>query len=168
MQNGNIRFFENGLQLVKGNGELKTSLARLVRLAAEGVQSTGSSFYAVHDEEKVLIPVITYGLPSSYVEACGNVRIGDQCCGRAVQYRKPWIVADMLKDPLFAAAKEAANVSPIRAGFSVPVIAGTGRCIGSLGCHYPEPYMPTPEQVRRNQELASMIAHTVTGSQVAS
>jgi len=82
-----------------------------------------------------------------------------------MQFRQPWIVSDMLNDPLFASAKKAAEVSPIRAAFSVPVIDGNNHCLGSLACHYYEPHTPAPEQILKNQLWASMIAHLISEHQ---
>ena len=162
MSVGDVRFFESGLALIEGKGDLQGALTHLVQLAAEGANSNSASFYIVDTRESVLKPLVTYGLPAAYVEACGNVRIGDQCCGRAVQHRKPWIVSDMLDDPLFASARSAALVSPIRAGFSVPVISVNGECLGALACQYSEPYTPSKDQIERNETWASMIAHIMS------
>ena len=162
MQTNSIRFFESGLLLVEGGRELKTALAEILQLAAEAANSASSSFYVVDRQEHVLKPAITCGLLPSYVDACGDVPIGGQCCGRAVQYRKPWIVSDMLTDPLFASARSAALVSPIRAAFSVPVIDDDHECIGSLACHYAEPHVPELEDIRRNEIWASQMAHLLT------
>jgi GAF domain-containing protein len=74
----------------------------------------------------------------------------------------PWIVSDMLTDPLFSTARSASEVSPIRAAFSVPAIAEDGECLGSLACHYDDIYTPTAEQIRKNEVWASMIAHTIS------
>src|SRR5207248_801222 len=112
--------------------------------------------------EHVLKPLVTYHLPRPYVDACGYVRLGDQCCGRAVEHRKPWIVSDMLTDPLFVSARDAAAVSPIRAGFSVPVMTDSRDCIGSLGCHYTEPYTPGEQQIKANETWALMIADVIS------
>jgi hypothetical protein len=60
-----------------------------------------------------------------FTRLCGDVRVGDQCCGRAVLHKKPWIVANMLTDPLFASAGDSVADYPIRAGFSVPVKQAT-------------------------------------------
>jgi GAF domain-containing protein len=158
---GEVRFFERELNLLEGKGDLRGALKHLIQMAAEGANASSASFYQLDPQENVLKPLITYGLPAAYVEACGNVRIGDQCCGRAVQHRKPWIVSDMLEDPLFASARTAALVSPIRAGFSVPVISQDGECLGSLACHYSAPFTPSPEQIERNQTWASMIAYVI-------
>ena len=158
-----LRFFENGLfHQANGNGDLKTAIGELIRLAADSAQSTSASLYLLDPNQAVLKPLATLGLPEQYVQACGDVHIGDQCCGRAVQQRKPWIVSDMLEDPLFASAKKAAQVSPIRAAFSVPVIDEKGDCLGSLGCHYDHPHVPDKADIERNEIWASMIAHVIS------
>jgi GAF domain-containing protein len=159
--------FYNALASIRGTGDLKTALGTLLQLAAESANSVAASLYVVDEHEPVLKPLATYGLPRDYIEACGNVPIGDQCCGRAVQYRKPWIVSDMLTDPLFASAREAALRSPIRAAFSVPAIDQDGRCLGSLACHYSEPHTPTAEDIERNQIWANMIASAIVAFQQA-
>jgi GAF domain-containing protein len=161
MQNNNIKFFET-FGLITGTGDLKTALSHLIQLAAEAANADAASIYVVDSNEKVLKPLITYGLPQAYVEACGNIQIGDQCCGRAVQHRKPWVVSDMLSDPLFATARAAALVSPIRAAFSVPIIDQDDLCVGSLACHYFEPYTPNSKDIARNKTWATMIAHTIS------
>lgn len=160
----NTRIFENSLPLIasSGDGDLKRALAELVQMAAQSANSKFGSFYVVDPSENVLKPLVTYGLPQAYIEACGNVRIGDQCCGRAVQHRKPWTVSDMLSDPLFESARQAAMKSPIRAGFSVPVIDQNGNCLGCLASQYDEVHVATPEEIVRNQTWAEMIAHTIS------
>jgi hypothetical protein len=80
-----LQFFDSGWQLIKGTGDLKVAVGELVQLAAESANSKAASFYIADRHDHVLEPLTTFGLPSEYVEACGNVRIGDQCCGRAVQ-----------------------------------------------------------------------------------
>lgn len=160
--NKDLRFFESGLQLIVGKGDLKGAVGELVQLAAEAGNCKAASFFIADWHDHVLKPMVTFGLPSEYVEACGNVRIGDQCCGRAVQHRKPWIVSDMLADPLFASARDAALRSPIRAAFSVPVIDDRNNCLGSLACHYGEPHSPSHEEIERNTIWAGMIAHIIS------
>lgn len=157
-----IPFFESGLQLIHGQGGWRNALAELIQLVAESANSTSASFYVADWRQNVLKPAITYGLPPTYVDACGDVSIGDQCCGRAVLHRKPWVVSDMLSDPLFSSARDAALASPIRAGFSVPVIDGNNECIGSIGCHYVEPHTPSSADIERNEVWASVIAHTIS------
>jgi GAF domain-containing protein len=164
MHSRNCQFFDS-LGLFAGGGDLRIALGHLIQLAAESANSDAASIYLLDSQENVLKPLVTYGLPEAYVAACGNVKVGDQCCGRAFLHRKPWVVSDMLTDPLFASAREAALLSPVRAAFSVPIIDQNGPCLGSLACHYSKPYTPTSEDLDRNKLWAAMIAHTVSSYQ---
>ena len=86
--------------------------------------------------------------------------MGCQCCGRAVESKKPWIVTDMLSDPLFAEGRNGAVSSPIRAAFSVPVLDGD-TAIASLACHFEGPHTPSHLDIERNQVFARLIAITL-------
>ncbi len=129
-------------------------IANLVRLACEGARASGSTLFLVRGE--FLYPYIVNNLPPEYIDGIGAVRVGTQCCGRAVAHKRPWVVTDMLTDPLFADGRAAAETSPIRAGFSVPVFQGN-RVIGALACHYESPYTPTPWDIERNESFAKLI-----------
>jgi GAF domain-containing protein len=127
----------------------------LVRLAAQGVGSSSASFYTVRDG--ALYPWYVYGLPKEYIAACGAVQIGEQCCGRAVAHRKPWVVANMLTDPDWTHLQAEVAKTEIRAAFSVPVMLDE-KCIGSLACHFKRPYQPNQDAIQRNQTFATLIA----------
>lgn len=156
-----VHFFEEGLRAIKGSGDLKFALGNLLQLAGAAAQSKASSLYMKDDTGQFLRPLVTWGLSESYVANCGNVPIGEQCCGRAVAHRKAWVVSDMLNDPLFASARQAAVESPIRAAFSVPVIDANDEVVGSLACHFSEVHTPTPSEIQRNRTWASLIAYTL-------
>jgi GAF domain-containing protein len=133
-------------------------VVKLLRLACEIADAQGASLFLVRGD--VLEPYVIYNLPKDYVAGIGEVRVGSQCCGRAVQARKPWIVTDMLKDPLFADGRDGAANSPIRAAFSVPVFQGD-QVIASLACHYTAPHVPSAVDIDRNEHFARLIAITL-------
>lgn len=157
----NLVPLEKGVASIETATDLHSALTSLVRLAAEGAKSRSSSLYVLDPEGKYLKPYATYGLPESYVRGCGDVLVGTQCCGRAVEHRRPWVVSDMLTDPLFADARRAAENSEIRAAFSVPVIDAADNCIGSLACHYSHPYTPSNYDLERNRVFATLIAFAI-------
>jgi GAF domain-containing protein len=165
-----FHFVHNALDRLAQDPALQSNLNELVRLAGQAAKSDACSLYYVDAEERCLKPMVVLGLPADYVRGCGNVAIGDQCCGRAVAHKKPWIVKDMLTDPLFASAREASVTSGIRAGFSVPVMNADNEAIAALACHYREPYTPTNYDIERNRIFATLIAfamsHTVRRSAV--
>jgi GAF domain-containing protein len=129
-------------------------IANLVRLACEAAGGNGATLCLVRGE--YLLPYIVHKLPQEYMDGIGPVRIGTQCCGRAVEHKRPWIVTDMLTDSLFAEGRGGAEASPIRAAFSVPVFAGEN-VIGSLACHYDHPYTPSAADIERNENFAKLI-----------
>lgn len=138
----------------------RSFIANLVRLACEGAGAFGSTLYVVDGE--VLKPYVVYNLPQTYIQGIGTVRIGTQCCGRAVEQKKPWIVSNMLTDPLFADGMGGALASPIRAAFSVPVLHENG-ALASLACHYIAPRTPTNVDIERNETFAKLIAVALHG-----
>ena len=104
----------------------KPFISNLVRLTCEGAKADGATLYLLDASKRFLEPFVVYNLPQSYINGIGKVEVGTQCCGRAVAFKKPWIVTDMYTDPLFTDGLKGALQSDIRAGFSVPVIDPNG------------------------------------------
>jgi GAF domain-containing protein len=129
----------------------------MVRLAGEAAKSEACSLFLLNRDSELLHPAVVIGLPETYVRGIGSVRVGTQCCGRAVAERRPWIVEDMLTDPLFAEGRAAAQASKVRAAFSVPVIAPDQTVLGSLACHYFKPFRPSEYDIERNRIFAQLI-----------
>lgn len=132
----------------------------MVRLACEMAGAQGATLYLV--DGPVLRPHVVYNLPKEYIAGVGEVLVGAQCCGRAVAQKKPWIVTNMLTDPLFADGLAGAVASPIRAAFSVPVLDGN-TAIASLACHFTSPHTPGPVDIERNEVFARLIAIVLRG-----
>lgn len=139
---------------------LETYLEKMVALACDIAGAHGATLFLADGE--VLRPYIIYNIPEAYVAGIGEVRVGTQCCGRAVESKKPWIVTDMLQDPLFADGREGAANSLIRAAFSVPVFESDGgKVLASLACHFTAPHTPSALDIERNQHFAKLIAITL-------
>lgn len=134
--------------------------AKMLGVACDLAGAHGSTLCLV--DESVLRPYVVYNLPPEYIAGIGTVRVGSQCCGRAVEHKKPWIVEDMLADPLFVEGRKGAMESPIRAAFSVPVMDGE-TAIGSLACHFTKPHLPTRLDIERNEVFARLFAITLRG-----
>jgi GAF domain-containing protein len=133
---------------------------KMVRLACEMADAQGSTLYLV--DGRVLRPYVIYQLPQEYIAGIGEVFVGTQCCGRAVEHKKPWIVEDMLTDPLFTEGRGGAVASPIRAAFSVPVFDGE-KVIASLACHFTTPHAPSAVDVERNEAFARLMGIVLRG-----
>jgi GAF domain-containing protein len=153
-----IGFIQQGLQHMQLETGIESTLNELVQLAVSAARSEAGSLFLLDEEQQVLKHAVSVGLPDDYVKGCGDVPLGEQCCGRAAKFNKAWVVSDMLTDPLFASAREASIKSGIRAAFSVPVIEAQGKVLGSLACHYREPFTPSPYEIERNHVFATLIA----------
>ena len=156
-----INLFPEGVRVIGGNEELHKAVGSFVSLAIEAAGAAAGSLYVIDATKQALIPYLTIGLPRTYIEECGAVALGDQCCGRAALSKKQWIVADMLNDPLFQSARAAAERSPVRAAFSTPLIEPNGECIGSLACHFFEPHTPSSADLMSIKLWAEMITQTL-------
>ena len=130
-------------------------LAKMLGVASQMANAHGATLFVV--DKDVLRPYLVYNLPAEYIRGIGPVRIGTQCCGRAVEHKKPWIVTDMLTDPLFADGRAGALDSPIRAGFSVPVM-DRDMVLASLACHFTSPHTPSAIDIERNEVFARLFA----------
>jgi len=130
-------------------------LGRMLGVACDVAEADGATLYVV--DGQVLRPYLIYRLPIEYIHGIGAVRIGTQCCGRAVEQKRPWIVSDMLSDPLFADGRNGALASSIRAGFSVPVMDGD-EAIASLACHFSRVHSPSAVDIERNEAFARLFA----------
>jgi GAF domain-containing protein len=130
-------------------------LARMLGVACEMASAQGATLFVV--DGSVLRPYLVYNLPSEYIQGCGDVIIGTQCCGRAVAHCKAWVVTDMLTDPLFADGRAGALASPIRAAFSVPVMDGDTP-IASLAVHFTHAHTPSKLDIERNEVFARLFA----------
>ncbi|HEX3572926.1 MAG TPA: GAF domain-containing protein [Acidobacteriaceae bacterium] len=130
-------------------------LGKMLGVACEMAEADGATLFVV--DGTVLMPYLVYRLPAEYIQGVGAVRIGTQCCGRAVEHKRPWIVTDMLSDPLFEEGRAGALGSPIRAAFSVPVVDGE-TVIASLACHFNRTHSPSEVDLDRNQAFARLFA----------
>jgi GAF domain-containing protein len=117
------------------------------------------ALYLIDESLGVLKPAVVIGLPEEYVKGCGDIPLGEQCCGRAALNNLPWYVEDIWNNPTFPAdAREAARRAGVRAGFSVPVVNAQGMCIGSLSAHFCAPHTPSDHEIRNHCMFAQLVA----------
>ena len=155
------QFLTAGLNAALNSGNLKTTITELVTLAAQAAGTNMGALYMLDSTKRFLQPYVLVNMPEAYVGECGLVEVGTQCCGRAVAHRRPWIVSDMLTDPLFAEAREASVKTGIQSAFSVPVLTADGEPLGSLSSHFYKKYTPSQYMIERNRLFATLIAFAI-------
>jgi hypothetical protein len=88
-----LTLIQQGLQHIQYGSEVNSTLNELVQLAVSAAKSEAGSLALMDQERKTLRITVAVGLPDEYVKGCGEISLGDQCCGRAALHRKPWIVS---------------------------------------------------------------------------
>jgi len=98
-------------------------------------------------------------LPKAYTKAIDGLCIGPNAgsCGTAMYRREPVVVTDILQDPLWELYREVAKPYGLRACWSVPILAHSGKALGSFAMYYREPRSPRPAEARA-LELATHLA----------
>jgi signal transduction histidine kinase len=100
-------------------------------------------------------------LPPAYCAAIDGTAIGPAVgsCGTAAFTRRPVVVSDIARDPLWDAFRELALAHELRACWSFPILAtdagGDGRCLGTFAMYYREPRTPEP----RDWHLVEVATH---------
>ncbi len=89
-------------------------------------------------------------LPRAYSEAINGLPIGPKAgsCGTAMYRREPVVVTDILLDPLWEPYRAVAGPYGFRACWSTPILAHSGKPLGSFAMYYREPRSPTPAETR--------------------
>src|SRR5258708_32168427 len=71
--------------------------------------------------------------------------------------REPVVVTDILQDPLWEADRSVAEPYGFRACWSTPILAHSGKALGSFAMYYREPRSPIPAETRA-LEMATHLA----------
>ena len=98
-------------------------------------------------------------LPRSYVDAIDGLSIGPQAgsCGTAMYRKEPVVVIDILQDPLWEQYRNVAAPHGLRSCWSTPILAHSGKVLGSFAMYYREPRAPSPAETRAF-EMATHLA----------
>jgi PAS domain S-box-containing protein len=98
-------------------------------------------------------------LPKAYAKAIDGLSIGPPAgsCGTAMYRREPVVATDILQDPLWKAYRDVAESYGFRACRSTPIVAHSGKVLGSFAMYYREPRSPSPAE-NRALELATHLA----------
>jgi PAS domain S-box-containing protein len=98
-------------------------------------------------------------LPKAYVHAIDGLSIGPQAgsCGTAMYRKEPVVVTDILQDPLWEQYRNVAEPHGLRSCWSTPILAHSGKVLGSFAMYYREPRTPSPAEIRAF-EMATHLA----------
>jgi PAS domain S-box-containing protein len=156
-------FFRAGqsrvLEMIAADAPLAEVLTNLVILMERQAEGLRCSILLLNRDGKRVRHGAAPHLPEAYVKAVDGAPIGPRngSCGTAMYTRRPVVVTDVMKDPLWADYRELAQICGLRACWSTPILSAQGDVLGSFAMYREENRGPRPEEERLTQ-IATHIA----------
>jgi PAS domain S-box-containing protein len=155
LRNGESRV----LEMIARDHPLEKILEKLVEVVEAQFSSIICSVLLLNEDGQHVRHGAGPSLPNAYIKAIDGLRIGPKAgsCGTAMYRKESVVVTDILHDPLWEPYLEVAKVSGLRACWSTPILAHSGKVLGSFAMYYREPRGPNPPEIHA-LELATHLA----------
>jgi PAS domain S-box-containing protein len=147
------------LEMIARDARLEEILESLVRVLETQFAGSLCSVLLLDTDGKHVRHGAAPSLPKPYTEAIDGLCIGPDAgsCGTAMYRREPVVVTDILQDPLWESYRGVAELYGLRACWSTPILAPSGKALGSYAMYYREPRSPSPAETRA-LEMATHLA----------
>jgi PAS domain S-box-containing protein len=147
------------LEMIARDGPLEEILENLVRVVEAQFAGLLCSVLLLDEDGQRARHGAAPSLPESYTKVIDGLSIGPKAgsCGTAMYRREPVVVTDILQDPLWATYRGVAEAYGLRACSSTPILAHSGKALGSFAMYYREPRSPIPAETRA-LEMATHLA----------
>ena len=147
------------LEMIAHDAPLEEILEKLVRVVEAQFAGLLCSVLLLDEDGQHVRHGAAPSLPEPYSKAIDGLCIGPKAgsCGTAMYRREPVVVADILQDPLWEAYRDVAEPYGLRACWSTPILAHSGKALGSFAMYYREPRSPSPDETRA-LEMATHLA----------
>lgn len=134
---------------------IKEVLSTLCQRLEERYPQMRCSILILDEEGKHLHHGAAPSLPEVYTRAVDGLEIGPEVgsCGSAAYRKEIVIVSDIATDPRCAAFRELALPHGLRACWSVPILSGAGKVLGTFAIYYDQPREPTAEELQTVQDF---------------
>src|SRR6266850_1683924 len=138
------------LEMIARDAPLEEILENLVRVVEAQFAGLLCSVLLLDDDGQHVRHGAAPSLPKAYTKAIDGLCIGPKAgsCGTAMYRRELVVVTDILRDPLWELYRGVAEPYGFRACWSTPILAHSGRTLGSFAMYYREPRSPSPAETR--------------------
>ncbi len=147
------------LEMIARDARLEEILESLVRVVESQFAGLLCSVLLLDEDGQHTRHGAAPSLPKAYTKAIDGLCIGPKggSCGPAMYRREPVVVTDILEDPLWESYRGVAEPYGFRACWSTPILAPSGKALGSFAMYYCEPRSPSPAETRA-LEMATHLA----------
>jgi PAS domain S-box-containing protein len=156
------------LEMIARDAPLEEILEKLVRVVEGQFAGLLCSVLLLDEDGQHVRHGAAPSLPKAYTKAIDGLSIGPKegSCGTAMYRREPIVVTDILQDPLWEAYRGVAEPYGLRACWSTPILAHSGKALGSFAMYYREPRSPSPAETRA-LEMATHLGGIAIGRKLA-
>jgi PAS domain S-box-containing protein len=147
------------LEVIARDAPLEEILENLVRVVEDQFAGLLCSILLLDEDGQHVRHGAAPSLPKPYTKAIDGLCIGPNAgsCGTAMYRREPVVVTDILRDPLWEPYRAVVEPHGLRACWSTPILAHSGKVLGSFAMYYREPRSPSPAETRA-LEMATHLA----------
>src|SRR5258708_26475967 len=147
------------LEMLARDAPLTEILEQLVRVVEAQFASLLCSVLLLDEDGQHVRHGAAPSLPEAYTKAIDGLPIGPKAgsCGTAMYRREPVVVTDILQDPLWEPYRTVVEPYGLRACWSTPILAHSGKVLGSFAMYYREPRSPSQAETRA-LEIATHLA----------
>jgi PAS domain S-box-containing protein len=133
------------LERIARDAPLEQTLENLVLVVEAQFAGLLCSILLLDDDGQHVRHGAAPSLPKPYVKAIDGLCIGPKAgsCGTAMYRGEPVVVTDILQDPLWETYREVVEPYGLRACWSTPILAHSGKVLGSFAMYYREPRSPS-------------------------
>jgi signal transduction histidine kinase/PAS domain-containing protein len=133
------------LEMIARDAPLEEILEKLVRVVEVQFAGLLCSVLLLDEDGQHVRHGAAPSLPKTYTKAIDGLCIGPKAgsCGTAMYRREPVVVTDILEDPLWEPYRSVAAPYGFRACWSTPILAPSGKALGSFAMYYHEPRSPS-------------------------
>src|SRR5216683_781036 len=147
------------LEMIARDAPQEETLEMLVRVVETQFTGLLCSVLLLDEDGQHVRHGAAPSLPEPYTKAIDGLCIGPKAgsCGTAMYRREPVVVTDILLDPLWEQYRGVAETYGLRACWSTPILAPSGKARGTFAMYYREPRSPGPAETRA-LEMATHLA----------
>jgi len=104
-----------------------------------------------------------YGFGAEFLDYFAVVDDRGSACGRAALEHAQVVIPDVALDASFEPHRRIAAASGFRAVQSTPLVDLSGRMVGVVSTHYPQPFRPSDRDLRILDRIGELAAEAVSG-----
>ncbi|HXS69465.1 MAG TPA: GAF domain-containing protein [Candidatus Polarisedimenticolia bacterium] len=142
--------------LLKNEPDRETALKKALELVLADFQSHTGTIHLLNSEKQLLHLTAQIGLPPQMLDVVKIIPVGKGIAGQTVAQNKPVTICNLQTDTS-GVAKPGARQTGVGGALCVP-IRKDGKTVGALGIGTMRQHEYTPEETKRLEAIADLIA----------